>query len=124
MPTTYIICRDGHISQIKLEFNTDPAMGCMPFDFDWTEFDTLASHCQGLSNITMRLDADLAYVAEFAEGMAARLKHVHGAGNLVIFYESMGDEDQALMLRAWKFETPAEGDHGSNDSESTAPTES
>ncbi|EKM57169.1 uncharacterized protein PHACADRAFT_254749 [Phanerochaete carnosa HHB-10118-sp] len=100
-PMTHIICKDGHIFHIQFWFNTDPANGCMPFDFDWDEFDTLASQCHQLTHIVMRIGADLEYVTEFAEGMARRLKGAHRAGKLTIFYE--GTEDEDVDWHTWEF---------------------
>ncbi|EKM57170.1 uncharacterized protein PHACADRAFT_254753 [Phanerochaete carnosa HHB-10118-sp] len=107
-PYTHILCRDGRISQIRSWFLTDPEHGCMPFDFDWAEFDTLASRCHELAEVRMYLGPDRTYVAEFADGMTQRLRHVHGTGKLNIWYEGMEDEDE--VWHTWKFNTHVDGD--------------
>ncbi|GJE93498.1 hypothetical protein PsYK624_096570 [Phanerochaete sordida] len=102
MPWTRIACEGGHISEFMITFNTDPAIGCMPSDFDWDEFDELASHCHGLAQVVMRLDGDLAYVTHFAEDMGRRLRRLRATQRLVIFYEGTEDDDQAWHTWEWR----------------------
>ena len=84
--------REGRLLEIRLEFNTDPSAGCVPFDFNWEEFDSFAAQCRALTSVTMVIDEGREYTARFYTGISVQMKYTHEAGRLQIQYWPEGSK--------------------------------
>lgn len=78
--------REGRLLSIRLEFNTDPDAGCIPDDFDWKEFDAFAAQCRALTAVTMIIEEDKEYTAQFFTRMSTCMKHTYESGRLQVQY--------------------------------------
>lgn len=85
-PRAWFAAENGRLSAIRLEFNTDPNAGCLPFDFDWSEFDMLAVQCTALTVVTMVVEENKDYASEFVERMSSHMKYLHESGKVEIQY--------------------------------------
>ncbi|KIP10763.1 hypothetical protein PHLGIDRAFT_493501 [Phlebiopsis gigantea 11061_1 CR5-6] len=105
-PSAKFCFTEGHLRTIRLEFNTDPNAGCTPYDFDWKEFDNFAAQCRMLTAVTMIIDGEKEYTAQFFSHMSTHMKHTYESGRLQVQY---WPEDSKRRL-TWVPEPDAEGD--------------